>query len=219
MPYCRTWGYHLFRQHSTAHANSKINPHKPIIFAVTVHNCPIYTWLSHFDRYKLVTVLSEHFILFFPPEIREENILCHNFKYDWEGFTFPFASGLIIGNHQNNIYLWRQHMIYCADYHLSCLSMGEQGRWTFQNRIRLPQINGSTLAQLHISPREEKYIIFIITVSPFCPPHAFYPQYNNTFSNHKSLIYPFELSKKPNFKMVSKPPKRGLYVKICSTIL
>ena len=87
-----------------------------------------------------------------------------------------------------------------------------------QNKT-FPQINGSTLVQLHISPREEKYIIFIITVSPFCPPHAFYPQYNNTFSNHKPLIYPFKLSKKPNFKMVSKPPKRGLYIKICSSIL
>lgn len=219
MSYCRTWGYHLFMQDSAAHAKPKINFHKPIVFSVTIHNCPTYTWLSHFDPYKLVTILSEHFILFFPPEIWKENLLCHIFKYDWEGFTFPFSSGLIIGNHQNNISLETAHDLLCwLPFILPIHGWTRKMNFSEQNKT-FPQINGSTLAQLHISSREEKHTLFTLTVSLFCPPHNFYPQYNNTFSNHKPLIYQFKPSKKPNFKMVSKSPKRGLYIKTCSTIL
>lgn len=130
-----TQGYHLFIQDSAAHANSKINFHKPIIF-VTIHNCPIYTWLSHFDPYKLVTVLSELFILFSFPW-NKENILCHNFKYDLEGFTFSFFKWL--NNRKSSkqhISLETAHDLLCW-LPLSCLSMGRQGRWTFKNRIRL----------------------------------------------------------------------------------
>lgn len=111
---------------SAAHANSKINFHKPIIFAVTS-----YTIVQYIPDFLILTLINLllyylNFSFFFFPWNKRRKYPC-NFKYEFEGFTFSFSNWkLIIGNHQNNIYLWRQHMIYCADYHYPAYQVNKE---------------------------------------------------------------------------------------------